>query len=576
MCPPVIFFMVAGAEPAAERTGLRITYPPARSVTRFAQTRIAGSCDLSCKVYIQRKAVRVYPTGAFVGLVPLGEGENVVEVLAKKKGEEGRERLRVTCREPLVSSPASPLTIDGRVSEPAVDTTLQPGDELRVRFKGSPGMKAFWSLGGLVQDAPFREMAPADEGLLQGVRGIYAASYRVREGDHIEKIRVRFTLVPGRGDEASAFSPGRVTLLPREELAKGEVGAGGAILSGEPAGERAWELDPGTRVNICGEAGGYYRLKLSDGERYWVAKECVKTLREQGGWGVVSVGEPSLCRTEGGASLLIPLSGAAPYRVTQPEGKNLLMLELFGAAPSGEKISLTGVPPVTTVEVPKAEPDTVRIVLHMTGRAQWGYGCRRTNKGLELYVRGSPGRKIGKLAIVIDPGHGGTQSGAVSPTGLQEKELNLTVARAAAEYLKSKGARVTLTRSADETLSLAARIERARAVRADIFVSIHHDSRPGQCDPLKRRGAQTYYGVRHSRPLAERIVRRISKMGMKSNGSDRGNYGVILPTEYPAVLVECGYLSHPKDEELLLRNKFLADLGRAIGRAIVEYVEKEG
>jgi N-acetylmuramoyl-L-alanine amidase len=576
VCPPLIFLMVAAAEPGAERTGLRITYPPDNSVTRFARTRIAGSCAPPCRVFIQGNPVRVYPTGAFVGLVPLDEGENVIEVLAKKGGEERRVRLRVTCRDPLVSSPVSPLAIDGRMGEPAVDTVLCAGDELRVQLKGSPGMKAFWSLGGLVQHAPLREMAPADEGLHQGIHGIYRASYRIRAGDHIEKTGVRFRLASGGGEETSAFSPGRVTLLPREELTKGEVSAEGAVLSGEPGGESAWELDPGARVNICGEAGGYYRLKLSKGERYWTAKEFVKPLKGEGGWGAISIGEPSLCRSEGGARLSVPLSGAASYRVTQAERKNLLVLELFGASPPGETINLKGVPPVKAVEFPKSESDAVRIVLYMGGRAQWGYRCRRTNEGLELYVRESPGREIGKLAIVIDPGHGGTQIGAVSPTGLQEKELNLMVARAVAEYLKARGARAVLTRNADEPLALADRIGRARAARADIFVSIHHDSHPGHCDPLKRRGARTYYGIRHSRPLAERIIKKIAKTGMKSNGSAQGNYAVILPPECLAVLVECGYLSHPRDEEMLMRKKFLTELGRAIGRGIVEYVEREG
>lgn len=576
VCLSVILLMAAAAEPAPERTGLRITYPPDGSTTRFPRTRIAGSCAPPCRVFIQGNPVRVYPTGAFVGLVPLSEGENAIEVLAKKGGEETRERLTVTCRDPLVSSPVSPLTIDVKMSEPAVDTVLCAGDELRVQLKGSPGMKAFWSLGELARSAPLREISPADEGLLRGIRGIFRASYRIRAGDHSDKTMVRFRLASGRGEEASAFSPGRVTILPREELTKGEVGAGGAVLSGEPGGERAWELDPGTRVTICGEAGGYYRLKLSKGERYWTPRECVKLLKGEGGWSAAAVGAPSLCRREGGARLSVPLSGAAPYRVAQAERKNLLVLELFGVAPPRETINLEGVPPITTVEFPEAEPGTVRIALHMGGRAQWGYGCRRTNEGLELYVRESPGRKIGKLAIVIDPGHGGTQSGAVSPTGLQEKELNLTVARAVVDYLKGEGARAVLTRNADETRSLAERIERARAERADIFVSIHHDSCPGHCDPLKRRGARAYYGIRHSRMLAERMARKISKTGMKSNGSAQGDYAVILPPGCLAVLVECGYLSHPKDEELLLRKGFLVELGRVIGKGIVEYVEREG
>jgi N-acetylmuramoyl-L-alanine amidase len=570
----VVCSLVVAAAPAMGRTGLRITYPPPRSVTRFMQIRIAGSCDPASKVFIRDKAVKVYPTGAFVGLVPLIEGENAIEVIARKGSEKERQRLIVTCRDPLVSSPTSPVTIDAKTIEPAVDTVLCAGDRLHIQLKGSPGMKAFWSLGDLVRNAPLKETAPAKEGLLKGIRGIYTGTYKIKVGDRVEKSRVRFTLSAGKGKEASAFSPGFVTLVPKEEVRRGEVGMDGAVLRTGLDGERAWKLDPGTRVDICGEAGDYYRLRLSKDERYWAEKKGIKSFKGKGGWGAVVVGEPSLGPTQGGALLSVPLNGKAPYRVTQPDGKRLMALEFFGVAPLRKKNKLKCAPLVTAVEFPRAEPGTLKIVLRLTGPAQWGYVCRWTSNGLGLQVKKSPGKKIGKITIVIDPGHGGTHSGAVSPTGLLEKDLNLTVARAAADYLKAQGASVVLTRNSDKKLSLADRIEKARAERADIFVSIHHDSRPGRCDPLERRGAASYYGIPHSRRLAERILKKLSKMGLKSNGCKRRDYAVVLPTDYPAVLVECAYMSHPKDEEWLLKKKFLTDLGQSIGKGIVEYVEK--
>ena len=568
--------MVAAVAPAAARAGLQVTYPPQHSVTRFMRTRIAGSCDPSCKVFIQKKTVKVYPTGSFVGLVHRVEWENSIEVIAQKGSEKESRLLTVACRDPLVASPVSPITIDGTMTEPAVDTVLCAGDEIHVQFKGSPGVKAFWSLGDLVRNAPLVETTPVKEGPLKGIRGIYSGSYKIKAGDRVEKARVKFTLASGKGKEMSSSSPGLVTLLPREKLTRGEVGTDGAVLRVGLDGERAWELDAGSSVDVCGEAGGCCRLKLPNGERYWAEKKNVKSLGVEGGWGRVTAGEPSLRRNEGDVLFSVPLNDKAPYRVTQPAGKNLLVLELFGVVPPRKKIDLKGVPPVAAVEFPGAGPDMVKMVLHLTGKAQWGYVCRRTSEGLELRVRKSPGGKIGELSIVIDPGHGGTQGGAVSPTGLQEKDLNLEVARAAADYLKGRGARVILTRDSDKTLSLAGRIEKARAAQADIFVSIHHDSRPGQCDPLGRRGTASYYGVPQSRELAERILKRLSKTGLKSNGCRRRDYAVVLPGDYPAVLVECAYLSHPKDEELLLKKKFLTEMGQAIGRGIVEYVEKEG
>jgi N-acetylmuramoyl-L-alanine amidase len=544
-------------------------------VTGFTQVRIAGSCDPACAVSIQGRGVRVYPTGAFVGLVPLEEGKNQIEVRATRGGEERVERCMVTCRDQMTTSPVSPVTIDRKLLEPSVHTTLQPGDTLRVRLKGSPGMKAFWSLGTAVKDAPLREEVPAAEGPLQRIAGIYTGSHRVREGDRVRKGRVRFRLVSATGEEASARSTGRVSLLPAMKPERGEAGPEGAVLSDEPGGRRLWALDPGARVTICGEAGDHYRIMMTPRERYWVPRKSVKRRRGKGAWENVSLGMPTLTPAECGARLALPLGGAIPYRVIQDESTMSWALDLFGAVSPPVPAPLEGVAPLARVEFQGMGSGVLRAVLRMADRC-WGYAARCGGEGLALELRRGPGNDIGKAVVVIDPGHGGAQDGAVSPTGLKEKDINLKVAQAAAGALTKAGARVVLTREGDATLSLPARVETARREGADIFVSVHHNSRPGNCDPLGRRGSDTFYGLPQSKTLAERILRRIAAAGIPAGECQCENFAVVLPSEYVGVLVECGYMSHPEDEAVMLEGGYPARLGQAIADGVVNCIRERG
>ncbi|MCX6355634.1 MAG: N-acetylmuramoyl-L-alanine amidase [Candidatus Aureabacteria bacterium] len=570
-----LFILSSTASHTTEGLRLNTTFPPRDLVMHYPQVRIAGSCDSSCKVRIQGKEVKVYPTGAFVGLVPLKEGENIIEITAEKRGKTRTERVTVKCVDPLTTSPVSPLTIDGARCEPSVDMVLQEGDSVNVRLKGSPGMRAFWTLGNCVRDASMEEVNHSTNGSPAGVVGIYRASYRIRHGDRVEREKVRFTLVSSKGEKISAVSAGRITLVPNEEITKGEIGGEGAVVSREPGGSRAFELEPGTRVALCGEAGEFYRLKLSPEERYWAPKKAVAE-KGRGAWEPASLGRPSVVPGDGGAKVRIPVSAAVPWNITQSDARAPLMLSLYDILTPEGKEKLKGVSPLDSVEISGTGGHARCEVVPMRDRFLWGFSCSRDKNMCALDVRSGPGKRVKGLIVAIDPGHGGAQVGAVSPTGLREKEVNLSVARAVADFLTSKGAKVLLTRESDAELSLAERIEKARGKGADLFVSIHNNSQSEHGDPLERRGADTYYGVTHSQPLAERILASLAKEGVKTNGVHQENFAVILPTDYPAVLVECAYMSHPEDEMLLLKKKYLKRVASAIGKGIMEFVKEAG
>src|SRR5512143_425961 len=96
------------------------------------------------------------------------------------------------------------------------------------------------------------------------------------------------------------------------------------------------------------------------------------------------------------------------------------------------------------------------------------------------------------FVAVVDPGHGGEQTGATGPGGLREKQLTLQIARRVARRLERLGARVILTRAVDETVPLEKRAALANVQKADLFLSIHLNAMPGRARAWTQ-GVETYF-----------------------------------------------------------------------------------
>ena len=229
-----------------------------------------------------------------------------------------------------------------------------------------------------------------------------------------------------------------------------------------------------------------------------------------------------------------------------------------------------------------------------------------------------------KPVIVIDPGHGGIDGGAVSPSGATEKSVVLAVAKELKRALTATGRyKVRMTRSSDVFVSLDRRVEISEAAGADLFISLHADSLADQDYTRRIRGATIYTLSDKASDAAAR------RMAEKENASDllagidigddtdedevkgilidlmkretanfstdfsnvlKGRLGksiklsrspqrsaafkVLRQTHAPSVLVELGYLSHPEDQQLLQSKSWQSKAAEAISRAVHAFFSK--
>lgn len=154
--------------------------------------------------------------------------------------------------------------------------------------------------------------------------------------------------------------------------------------------------------------------------------------------------------------------------------------------------------------------------------------------------------------LCIDPGHGGSQLGAISPRGVYEKDLNLEVALKLRDELIKLGKQVIMTRETDIDVSLARRVE--ISAKADLFISLHHNALPDGRDPNLERGISLHYYHAHSRELAQALLNDLcAATKLPRHGLYWQNLHVLRENPKPALLIELGFLIHPEESEIIVK-----------------------
>lgn len=188
-----------------------------------------------------------------------------------------------------------------------------------------------------------------------------------------------------------------------------------------------------------------------------------------------------------------------------------------------------------------------------------------------------PSGPLAGRIIVVDPGHGGYDGGArAGVSRVWEKEINLKMAKAVAKALEGMGAKVILTRQEDKAFAnkkrpdLDARLEMARQGNADMLLSIHMN----QYHSAKESGPQVFYRQNHeaSRLLAGAIQAAMIDVlqPKKQRKAMAGDY-YMLSLDIPSVLVECGFLSNPEEEQLLMDAAYQQRMAQAVVQGVCQY-----
>ena len=230
-------------------------------------------------------------------------------------------------------------------------------------------------------------------------------------------------------------------------------------------------------------------------------------------------------------------------------------------------------------------------------------------------VPGTPNKLNRQPAIMIDPGHGGEDPGAIGPSGLREKDVVLAIGREVKKILDSYGYKTYMTRNEDIFIPLGVRVAKARKLKADLFISIHADAftnpsargtgvyalnPKGATSAAAKYLAQTQNaadsigGVNYSSDknvnntlfdltqtatindslkLGKDVLNQLAKINNLHKGSvDQANFAVLKAPDIPSILVETAFISNPTEERLLSGNDFRKKVANSIANGIKIYL----
>lgn len=292
-------------------------------------------------------------------------------------------------------------------------------------------------------------------------------------------------------------------------------------------------LKLGTTLIILEQQGDWYRVQTPDGKTGWVA-----------GW-LISVQEPAMSGPH--VTILNPDTNIRSGPGTQ--------YGIVRRVQTGEKYAIV-----------KKEGDWFQITLR-DGSTGYVAGWLVAPVGMPPVIKGN--ELVGKV-IVVDPGHGGNDTGATgSSFSTLEKTVNLQVGLLLKNKLEAAGAKVIMTRSDDRKLTLQQRVDIAVQNNADIFVSIHHNTHP---NTLTNGTIVFYYNKGNSSKLASLVQSEIVKAtSYKDLQSRFGNYYVLRENPVPSILAEIGFLSN-YNEEIRLRSEKQQDLAaEGLYKGILQY-----
>lgn len=555
---------------------LHLVFPEDGDTLNFSRVRYAGSVLPTAKVWVQREETKVYPSGAFVGLVSLKPGNNRIIFLVKDSLGTLSDTLDVFREPPILSYPEKPTRINPKLINPEVDVTLSPGEILEVEFLGSPGGKAFFSLDKIAKNVIMVELPPEKA---NGMTGLYKGLVRIPSLKKYKPKPVEFKLKGKDRHTVKAKSKGRIHILPELVPFIGVTADSNNLIRTKPGGAILMELPAGIRLQIISERSGVKKFRLAENLVGYLASSSLNQEPIGTTLPLASVGVVASNVVGDWVQLRINLSEKVPFQIEQFLEPSALEITFYRAKQTSHWITY---PPddetIRMIRWRQENSDVCVLRVELNQKQQWGFYGRYMGKQLWLDIRKTPNFStdpdslLRGLIFAVDPGHGGDEPGAIGATGLEEKAVNLQYALKVADLLETEGATVIRTRTQDTTMTLRDRVEMARKAQAHIYVWLHNNSIGPATDPLLPRGTSTYFTVPHSLAIAKAVYPHLLNLGLNPFGRISSTYFVTRQTSMITFLVEGAFLSHPEDEMLLMDDEFLDKLAQAVVEGIKDFV----
>ncbi len=591
------------AQPAAVEPpgGITLVYPKDGAQIAASTTFLIGSCPVGSTLTCQGKPVKLTAQGYFAHVVDLKAGANKISLV--RDNDPAWQRSVIINRElPAPPIPAGKLAFAKDSLEPKADVGLAAGDLLPISVRATPACRLEVQLGSrrilLSQYRPGLKHGPKTSAVNLGMDtaygkmfqrqsaqrpDLYFGFYRVRTDDHWQAIKPQFKLTQaGRTLHWTASASLSTIEQPRPARTAHED----TIVRLGPGQARTTPLPESVRLLVDGFQGNSMRCLLGAGQHCWILKEDLDFSDESDLPPTAAVRTVNLEAEDSGARLSIPLTQRLPFRLEQQLTPNRISLKIFGATSDTDWIMQT--PPVVNdrliEQVTWKQPadHLYEVDVQLKPGLQWGFWCDYRDTTLVLHIKGPPAltNQNGPLSgaiICIDPGHGGSETGSIGPSGVRESTVNLAISTKLRDLLTADGARVIMTRQTDEQfVSLSDRVKIATDAHADLLISIHNNALPDGQDPWKQHGTSSYWYHPQATALARTLKAGLVKdIGLPDFGTNYQNLALCRPSRLIAALIEVAFMINPEEYAQLITPEFQQRVAQSLAGSIRQYLHPD-
>ncbi|HEY9061278.1 MAG TPA: family 10 glycosylhydrolase [Pseudobacteroides sp.] len=551
-----------------------VANPASNITTTLDKFYIHGTSDPSKPLYINGKRVESHSNeGYFGALVPLAAGPNVLTF-----SQEGSYTTRIIYRQSNSQQPQkmSSASIPASSVMPQSKVLLSPGEKVTLSCQAPVGSSVSVTLGGKKYSMKAKQTSLSSS-------GIYATTFTY------EYTAPSYSGTPRNIDLGFPVYTMTYKKVTKTQTATAKIGV---IMKGSPffakvtsdvantykttstSDGAAFELYKGMVDRITAMKDDF--VKLSSGQ--WVKSSTVTTYMS---------GSPSLpavkkvVYNEGSGWDFIEFettSHAAAFANFEDSNMTInISTSSLASLPVLPQSS-----PFSSIEAAPKDMSTKYTLRLSRGKQIEGYYIEKKPNSVVLYVKkpvkaASGSKPLAGLTIMIDPGHGGTETGAIGPLGLKypEKTINLKTSLKIKTELENLGAKILMTRTIDKTLSLDDRLTASRNARPDMFISVHANSMGDNVDISKIEGFSVFYREDLAKPLADTVLKStIYKLGRTDKGLHKNNFYVTRGTWTPSILIESGFMPNPYEFGWLIDEDAQTVLAKSIAESIVQYFSR--
>jgi N-acetylmuramoyl-L-alanine amidase len=569
---------------SAQQQPLKVVYPPTNHKTTSDKIFFIGTAPPTGQVFINGKPINRSESGHFAPSFPLQIGENVFTIRHLDRLVE----IQVTRTDIRVEIPQRLAFAKDSLS-PKVDIARLPGELICFNAIAPPSATVSVKLGENKQVPlllqPPQAQLPSNASALTGTNqpqnatsSEYSGCTTVETATQFNAPKYQLTL---NGETITQEAPGKISILQPSRLPVVEVSAEFGVARTGPSTNysRLTPLPKGTRSAVTGKTGEWLRLDYGA----WIkSSETVEKPNAIVPNTIIRSVASSQSPTE--TLVSFPLQTPIPVSVLQSSDKFTLTLHnttaqtdtiAFNDNPFISRMDWLQIPPS-----PGGNSTAVQYIFNLKKNQQWGYKLGYEGTTLKLKLRHPPElrrsrrKPLSGIKILLDPGHGGKESGAIGPTGLPEKDVNLTVSKLLREELVKLGAKVVMTREDDKFVSLDDRQSIIAKEEPVLALSVHYNALPdyGDAENTKGIGMFWYHPQAHSLAIFLHNY-LVKKLDRPSYGVFWNNLALTRPEAAPSLLLELGFMSNPEEFEWVTNPKQQKKLARTLADGIVEWLK---